>query len=1593
MGDSVQNGPTKVSILGQQNIWIDFRLWQTHVAEDLVTNVTSSTYVLITDTNIGSLYVPQFRQSFENAIANSPSKPRLLVYEIPPGETSKSRETKATIEDWLLSREQPCGRDTVIIALGGGVIGDMIGYVAATFMRGVRFVQVPTTLLAMVDSSIGGKTAIDTPLGKNLIGAFWQPRRIYIDLQFLNSLPEREFINGMAEVIKTAAIWDATEFAALEDNADSILRAIKRPRTENGRLNNIREELKRIVLGSVKVKAEVVSSDEREGGLRNLLNFGHSIGHAYEALLTPQILHGECVAMGMVKEAELARYLGVLKGGAVSRLTKCLNRYGLPTSVQDKRIQKLSAGKHCPVKELISIMGVDKKNEGRKKKIVLLSAIGKTYEPKASVVHDKDIEVVLSPDIVVHSSIPNSLKVSCTPPGSKSISNRALVLAALGVGPCRLKNLLHSDDTEVMMDALEKLGAATFSWEDEGEVLVVNGKGGSLTASTSELYLGNAGTASRFLTTVATLANPSEVSSSILTGNARMKQRPIGPLVDALEANGAKINYMENEGSLPLNITAQGGFNGGNISLTAKLSSQYVSSLLMCAPYAKQPTTLRLVGGKPISQPYIDMTISMMRSFGVNVTKSSTEEHTYYIPQGRYKNQPEYVIESDASSATYPLAIAAMTGTTCTVPNIGSRSLQGDARFATDVLRPMGCTVEQTDSSTTVTGPSDGLLRSIPEIDMEPMTDAFLTASVLAAVAQGGSSNVTRISGIANQRVKECNRIAAMKDELAKFGVVCQETDDGIEVYGRPRSNLQDAKDGVYCYDDHRIAMSFSVLAFAANKPTLIQERECVGKTWPGWWDTLAQTFHASLEGSESPEKQSTGISHIEPQVPSVFLIGMRGAGKTTAGRWAAKILDRPLVDLDSELEIIQGKKIPDMIEKHGWEQFRSAELALLKKMIEEKPHGYVFACGGGVVETTEARMLLINFQKRGGLVVHVMRPIEKVMDFLGVDKTRPAYAVGSPLSVWLKRKQWYYECSNFQFFSQNSSTESFAESTEDFARFLSTITGHHRALQHLKKKKYSFFVCLTLPDVSPSLPILKKAVVGADAVELRVDLLKDHHSSSNIPSVEYVTDQISKIQSVVAIPLIFTIRTQSQGGMFPDDAYVEALELYHLAVKMGSDFVDLEMTWPDHILDEVTAIKGHTAIIASHHDPRNQLSWSNGSWIPYYNKALRHGDVVKLVGVATSIQANFALEKFRSWATSSRATPLIAVNMGSAGQLSRILNPFMTPVSHAALALKAAPGQLSAAEIRRALSLMGEIDPKTFYIFGSPVTASRSPALHNSLFALTGLPHNYTRFETTEAAEIEPVIRSPAFGGGSVTIPLKMDVIPLLDSVSPEVRLIGAVNTIVPDPSLPPTARGPVHLVGYNTDYQGMIHSLRRNGAPAVTSGTSALVIGGGGTARAAIHALHTMGYAPIHVLGRSAARIQALTADFPQKYNISILTKKDDIDSLHTLPSIAVGTIPADKPIESNVREILCHLLHHPHQADHNRESRAGEPEEHVKGILLEMAYKPAVTALMQLADDAGWKCVPGLEVLTAQGLYQFEHWTGIKPLYEDARVSLQP
>ncbi|KAG7089760.1 hypothetical protein E1B28_011414 [Marasmius oreades] len=1565
----------KVSILGKNSIHCGFHLIP-YIVHTVLTELPSSTYVLITDSNIAKFHLSLFQDEFKAGLSEKLSPPRFFSHVIPPGELTKSREGKASIEDFLLSSK--CTRDTVILALGGGVVGDLVGFVAATFMRGVRFCQIPTTLLAMVDSSVGGKTAIDTPHGKNLIGSFWQPEFIFIDAAFLETLPAREFSNGMAEVVKTAAIWNEAEFSSLESRSAEIFAAIQTPSVNNaGRIKKTRSEAQELLLsvikGSIAVKSHIVTIDPHETGLRNLVNFGHSVGHAIEAVLTPTILHGECVSIGMILEAEISRHMGILNQVAVGRLTRCLQGYNLPVSLSDPRITNVPASKELTINRLLDVMRIDKKNNGAEKRIVILSRIGATHDKKATGVPDSIITNVLAEAVTVVPSIPSHDPVVMVTPGSKSISNRALVLAALAKGTCKLRNLLHSDDTQVMMAALNDLKGATFEWEDAGETLVVHGGGGSLSVPPKgkELYLGNAGTAARFLTTVCTLVQKSAndtADRTLITGNARMKQRPIGPLVTALKGNGSEIDYLEGQGCLPLSI-APDGLKGSTIQLAASVSSQYVSSILLCAPYAQEPITLELIGGQVISQPYIDMTIAMMKTFGIDVIRRTDKEtgkllDIYDIPKGIYVNPPLYNIESDASSATYPLAIAAITGTTCTIKNIGSASLQGDARFAKEVLERMGCTVSQTPTDTTVKGPPIGQLKSVEEIDMEVMTDAFLTATALGAVAGGK----TRIIGIANQRVKECNRIRAMIDQLAKFGVATNELDDGLEVIGRPINELKHNV-SIHCYDDHRVAMAFSVLA-SVVPGTILEEKRCVAKTWPNWWDDLQNKIGIQVHGVELSHTHSSASTNSKPgSDTSIILIGMRGSGKSFIGERAATSLGWTFVDADTHFEKKHQTGVREFVHKMGWDAFREAETTILKELLAAHPTRHVLSLGGGIVESTAARDLLKEYATKKGPVVYNVRNLDEIVSYLGEEATRPAY--GEPIEeVFDRRVPYYRECSSHRFINH---VEAFCDGevhkrhvTHEVGRFFGHITGlTPSSASNVALGNRSYFLSLTFPDITPALSQIEEISVGVDALELRVDLLRSPKgtevSGHHIPDSCYVADQVAAIRRVSPLPIVYTVRTVSQGGSFPDDAHAEATDILKLGLALGVEYLDVEISLPEKTIKELVSRKGASQIIASWHDWSGKMSWTGLEVQAKYNQADSFGDIVKIIGKANTIQDNFDLQAFAAKMNSrSSAKPFLAINMGSEGQLSRVLNKTFTPVTHPLLPSRAAPGQLSFVEVQQALHLLGQLPSKKFFLFGNPISHSMSPTLHNTGFQALGLPHRYKLLQTeTVGEEIKQVIASSDFGGASVTIPFKLDIIPLLDEISPAAKSMGAVNTIIPKTS----PDGSRRLLGDNTDWLGIRGSISTR----VTNVDTALVIGSGGTARAAIYALHDLGAKTVYVFNRTREKALALQKEFAH-VNVLVLDNLGQWPKGGSPPSVIVAAVPAT---ETSI-EVEANKLHLPASLFAYQSGPA---------CVIDMAYKPIETPLLKLAATtaSNWSRAQGVEVLLQQGYYQFQAWTG--------------
>jgi 3-phosphoshikimate 1-carboxyvinyltransferase len=415
--------------------------------------------------------------------------------------------------------------------------------------------------------------------------------------------------------------------------------------------------------------------------------------------------------------------------------------------------------------------------------------------------------------------IPHPLRASVRVPGSKSLTNRALLVAALADGPTTLTNALFSDDSRYFSQALASLGFDVQADASAGTMRVV-GQGGRLPAETAELYVGNAGTAARFLTALLTLGH----GAYVLDGSARMRERPLSDLLDALRQLGARVESAT--GCPPVRVLASG-LPGGQARVAGDVSSQYLSGLLLVAPYAQAPVELIVERGLS-SQPYVDLTLAVMADFGVTVEREGYER--FCLSPARYRAQASYAVEGDASAASYFLAAPAILGGTVRVENIGGGSRQGDVAFV-DVLAQMGCTLSDSGDGLAVTGPPSGALRGV-DVDMRHIPD---TAQTLAAIAPFANSPTT-IRGIASARLKETDRVAAVCAELRRLGVTVEEYPDGLKIY--PAERLGPAR--IETYDDHRMAMAFALVGLR-SPGVEIENPGCVAKTFPHYFEVLDQ--------------------------------------------------------------------------------------------------------------------------------------------------------------------------------------------------------------------------------------------------------------------------------------------------------------------------------------------------------------------------------------------------------------------------------------------------------------------------------------------------------------------------------------------------------------------------------------------------------------------------------------------------------------------------------------------------------------------------------------------------------------------------------
>jgi 3-phosphoshikimate 1-carboxyvinyltransferase len=404
-------------------------------------------------------------------------------------------------------------------------------------------------------------------------------------------------------------------------------------------------------------------------------------------------------------------------------------------------------------------------------------------------------------------------------PGSKSYTQRALIIAALAEGRSTISRVLLSEDTRYLMEALRVLGIEILT---SGNDVVIQGTGGKIRNPGQAIYLGNNGTALRFLTTMVSLGK----GEFLLEGSSRLRERPLKPLLDALKTLGVPSHSRDNKGYPPVRIDAQG-LRGGSVAFTDVESSQYISSLLIGAPYAAEDIEITLQGST-VSEPYIEMTLHIMERFGAEIERG--DKNRFKVKSGRNYAGQEYIVEGDASSASYFFLAAALCRGRVRVMNINPESLQGDIKFL-NIMEGVGCFIVRGDSWVDVIG---GPLHGGDVVfDMGNMPDMVPTLAVLAAFRQGRTS----ITNVSHLRLKESDRIAALVNELHRIGVNAKERDDGLVIEGGKPHGAE-----IETYNDHRIAMSFAIAGLVVSKMK-IQDKLCVGKSFPGFWDELKKLY------------------------------------------------------------------------------------------------------------------------------------------------------------------------------------------------------------------------------------------------------------------------------------------------------------------------------------------------------------------------------------------------------------------------------------------------------------------------------------------------------------------------------------------------------------------------------------------------------------------------------------------------------------------------------------------------------------------------------------------------------------------------------
>jgi 3-phosphoshikimate 1-carboxyvinyltransferase/3-dehydroquinate synthase len=679
----------------------------------LIKNIaTGKNILIVSDTNVSKFYLNTVKDSLEK----SGYKVGSHIFEA--GEQSKNYKTY--IDILSSASENMLTRNDCIIALGGGVVSDIAGFAAATYMRGIKYITISTSLLGMVDAAIGGKTGIDTEYGKNLTGCFYQPSFVICDLDTLHTLPIEEYKNGFGEIIK---------YAVLNENIFNLAnQGLEKP----------------LIEACIKFKMDIVNKDEKEGSVRRLLNLGHTFGHAIEKASNYQEKHGEAVVKGLYIMAKAAKNSGKLKEESFDKIEEMISKYGFST----KNIYTTKA--------LIEIIKTDKKMENNEViNLVDIEDLGQCSIRKISL---EDLKEYVEGEVIVieRSKIKGVIEV----PASKSVAHRAFICAALADKETLINGRIKGDDIDVTIEALNKLGAKIIK-KSVSQFLVTPLPRKIKTDKPIELDMKSSGSSLRFLLPIVAALGV----KARFVGSAGLSKRPISELIKLLKSKGLNVSSE----TLPFEIS--GTISPGKYVIDGSISSQYITGLLLALPILKGESLIEVIGEK-VSKNYIDVTLNVQNEFNVNI---STGDNFYEIKGNNgYISPGEYNVEGDYSSAAAMFCLAAVAGAV-EVTGLSESSLQGD-KVVLDILERMGATVKRKENSVHV---KKGKLKAT-NFDAKNCPDLVPVLAVTLGVVNGTS----RIYSCDRLKAKESDRLTETISLLRDFGIPAEIDGDTLVILG-----------------------------------------------------------------------------------------------------------------------------------------------------------------------------------------------------------------------------------------------------------------------------------------------------------------------------------------------------------------------------------------------------------------------------------------------------------------------------------------------------------------------------------------------------------------------------------------------------------------------------------------------------------------------------------------------------------------------------------------------------------------------------------------------------------------------------------------